>query len=510
MSMSVPAILKYLNNNNDNDYNVLADMENNDSPGRSKKRRLDHLTWEEKIQRKKLKNRVAAQTSRDRKKAKMEQMESAIKELFDKNEHLISECEKLRLLNEKLQVENQDLHSRLRVPCPTCSHQSRPVECVVQNGSAASPNPRPKGLVRHSAAALNVQAARTLWKIVLACLLYQTCSTNSIATSISPHLKRSRRASFRISQQTWRLLLKRQIAKYVIRSRFIFKLMLLQRNSLNRPNNINRSVHINNNNNNTNDKSNATRHHIFPTSNPSSNNQHNINSDIVDSSCSTSFVCCLKVVDLSSRNSETMEPERTTKECPEQMVGPTSELVESDRCDSLSEESDQLQSEISQYLLLHHDYFAKRDNTKTILKSKRRSQPTKCNKSKDKLSTKMKFKEILPKVEEKVIVNVKPEIIVDHCESDLVYGTYDENTSCIVILNNDNLRLEEAVTEVTTTENVPGSPLSVNSLQTPSSDYSRDSLSPAPSSGYESIGSPSSEMDIWDECVSELFPSLVL
>lgn len=191
------------------------------------------------------------------------------------------------------------------------------------------------------------------------------------------------------------------------------------------------------------------------------------------------------------------------------MVGPTSELVESDRCDSLTDEGDELQSEISQYLLLHHDYFAKRDNTKTMHKNKRRSQPynthTKSNKIKDKLSTKTKYKEILPK-----IVNVKPEIIIDQCESDLVYGTYDENTSCILIVNNDNLRLEEAVTEVTTTENVPGSPLSTNYLQTPSSDYSRDSLSPAPSSGYESIGSPSSETDIWDECVSELFPSLVL
>lgn len=209
MSMSVPAILKYLNTSND--YNMLSDMENNDSPVRSKKRRLDHLTWEEKIQRKKLKNRVAAQTSRDRKKAKMEQMESAIKELFDKNEQLMSECEKLRMLNEKLQVENQDMHSRLRVPCHNCS-QSRTVECVAQNGSTES-NPLPKGLGRHSAAALNVQAARALWKIVLACLLYQTCSTNSIEMSTFPHLKKSHRASFKISPQTWRLLLKRQIAK---------------------------------------------------------------------------------------------------------------------------------------------------------------------------------------------------------------------------------------------------------------------------------------------------------
>ncbi|GJQ76050.1 Xbp1 [Trypoxylus dichotomus] len=51
----------------------------------------------------------------------MEQMESAIKDLFDENEELISECEKLRMLNEKLQAENQELYSRLRVPRPTCS-----------------------------------------------------------------------------------------------------------------------------------------------------------------------------------------------------------------------------------------------------------------------------------------------------------------------------------------------------------------------------------------------------
>lgn len=221
----------------------------------------------------------------------MEQMESAIKELFDKNEHLISECEKLRSLNEKLQVENQELHSRLRVPCPTCA-QSRPVECVVQNGSAASTYPQPKGLVRHSAAALNTQTARAMWKIVLACLLYQTCSTNSIATSIFPHLKRSRRASFKISPQTWRLLLKRQIAKYVIRSRFMFKLLLLRRYSTNN------NIIINNNNNNTSSRSvhiTSVNRHSFPP-----NNQHT--SDIVDN---PSFYCCLKV-DLNSRSSDTM------------------------------------------------------------------------------------------------------------------------------------------------------------------------------------------------------------
>ncbi|GJQ84068.1 Xbp1 [Trypoxylus dichotomus] len=403
MSMSVPAILKYLNNNNNHNYNVLADMENNDNPGRSKKRRLDHLTWEEKIQRKKLKNRVAAQTSRDRKKAKMEQMESAIKDLFDKNEELISECEKLRMLNEKLQAENQELHKWIRsVPKPSAEGSGQALssgfECSGGTGGM------------------------------------EDCTGLPSLPDLLDELNRDVDLSS-LEEITQSLL-------------------------------------------------------------------QDIAADL----------------EASAQKANCQEPKRISKECPEQMVGPTSEIVESDRCESVKhsqkEGKKQLECEISQYLLLHHDYFAKRDNPKkTTHINKRRQQPysmkTQNNESKDKLCTKTKFKEILPKIEDPMVLNVKPDIIVDGCESDLVYGTYDENTNCIVIVNNDNLRLEEAVTEVTTSENVP-SPISTNCLQVPAnSDCSRDSFSPAPSSGYESIGSPSSEMDIWDECVSELFPSLI-
>lgn len=69
----------------------------------------------------KLKNRVAAQTSRDRKKAKMEQMEQAIQQLFSKNEALLAECQSLKLANQRLSQENAELYSRLRVPCLNCS-----------------------------------------------------------------------------------------------------------------------------------------------------------------------------------------------------------------------------------------------------------------------------------------------------------------------------------------------------------------------------------------------------
>ncbi|KYB25416.1 hypothetical protein TcasGA2_TC034489 [Tribolium castaneum] len=202
MTSAVPAILKYLSDSSN--YNIDQNME---APVRAKKRRLDHLTWEEKLQRKKLKNRVAAQTSRDRKKAKMDQMEKALQELFSKNEVLVQECERLKGLNERLSAENASLRSRFS----TCScPQSRSVECESASGPAVSLL-RPQGALTHSAAALSQQTA--LLKIVLACLLYRTSLTSSTATWTSPPSSSSRRASFRISPETWRLLLKRQIFK---------------------------------------------------------------------------------------------------------------------------------------------------------------------------------------------------------------------------------------------------------------------------------------------------------
>ncbi|KAI5634659.1 basic region leucine zipper domain-containing protein [Phthorimaea operculella] len=53
------------------------------------------------MQRKKLKNRVAAQTSRDRKKARMDEMEHNIKQLMEANEKLTSEVASLKALNER-------------------------------------------------------------------------------------------------------------------------------------------------------------------------------------------------------------------------------------------------------------------------------------------------------------------------------------------------------------------------------------------------------------------------
>lgn len=79
---------------------------------RGKKRRLDHLTWEEKLQRKKLKNRVAAQTSRDRKKARMEEMDYTIQQQTDQINELQMKCDTLQSEKEVIYNKYLDLESR--------------------------------------------------------------------------------------------------------------------------------------------------------------------------------------------------------------------------------------------------------------------------------------------------------------------------------------------------------------------------------------------------------------
>ncbi|XP_041059390.1 X-box-binding protein 1 [Carcharodon carcharias] len=83
------------------------------SHGHRKRQRLTHLSPEEKALRRKLKNRVAAQTARDRKKARMSELEEQVLEMESENQKLQIEN---RLLHEKthsLLSENRELRQRL-------------------------------------------------------------------------------------------------------------------------------------------------------------------------------------------------------------------------------------------------------------------------------------------------------------------------------------------------------------------------------------------------------------
>ncbi|TGZ55129.1 uncharacterized protein Xbp1 isoform X1 [Temnothorax longispinosus] len=208
------------------DDDVTTLLEPVDIRVRGKKRRLDHLTWEEKLQRKKLKNRVAAQTSRDRKKAKLDELEETVKTQKERNELLTQECAMLRSQNELLTSQNEWLlneNKRLRnerdavrntitdqqqTICSTC--RTRVDGAVPSLGSAVSPNdPLPQGGTAQSAS----RPTRTLRAtLLLKFLIYFLWKTSCSAPSKAPSNSKSwQKASYEMSAQKLKQILRDQM-----------------------------------------------------------------------------------------------------------------------------------------------------------------------------------------------------------------------------------------------------------------------------------------------------------
>ena len=185
------------------------------------------------------------------------------------------------------------------------------------------------------------------------------------------------------------------------------------------------------------------------------------------------------------------------------MVGSSSEIVEPSGRELLKE-NDAVKSDISEYLLLHHNY------AKPLPKIKSQSK-------RSHISTK-KLKTILPKVntKDKLALDISTDSgLTTQSNNEIMYGTFDENIHTITLLVNED---SVPVNEVVLTNNIESIvdfnniPLVVDNnsstLSVPLSD--KGNLSPRSDLGYESLDSPvsNSEMDTWDQSVSELFPSL--
>lgn len=186
-----------------------TDIDGVETQKKGRKRSLEHLSFEEKLLRKKLKNREAAQSSRDRKKARMDELEKTVKLLVKRSNELSSQiealkCEKTELHQEvtELRQENDRLKEENRCLRDGCSLESR-------TGSAESfVIPLLKGHSRHPVATLNppliqlilFQMIISIGSLTMATMILPI-SMNWLKTS-SPNL-RARRITINSSTRWW-------------------------------------------------------------------------------------------------------------------------------------------------------------------------------------------------------------------------------------------------------------------------------------------------------------------
>lgn len=101
---------------NVNAKKVLDSLEDDDTNGPEtgrKRKRLEDFTPQEKMIRRKLKNRVAAQNARDRKKERLEQLETVVSRLEKENKELKKSNEELRSNMSLLLSQNKTMRQKL-------------------------------------------------------------------------------------------------------------------------------------------------------------------------------------------------------------------------------------------------------------------------------------------------------------------------------------------------------------------------------------------------------------
>ncbi len=159
-------------------YRSMNLSDNMDEEGEPKKRRrLTHLSAEEKMLRRKLKNRVAAQTARDRKKAQMSDLEIKIAKLESENKKLQTENKLLKTNSTSLVKENEALKERLGQVASSVSVSCGRVSKSEPPRSAAPADPLPKEQIQALSHVLMMHyAAFSLTLSLMFCLV---CSSNS-------------------------------------------------------------------------------------------------------------------------------------------------------------------------------------------------------------------------------------------------------------------------------------------------------------------------------------------
>lgn len=161
-----------------------------------KRQRLDHLSQDEKLVRRKLKNRVAAQSARDRKKARMDELELVLEELSKERAALIASNEALAERNRALCSENDNLKVAIAATTTTIKSEFAPAGSTALDADLS-------GAVAFKSAELihdrqqNAQAMASTLVLILSMVL-----NNLLVSVISPLMLISQKTSTSSSSST--------------------------------------------------------------------------------------------------------------------------------------------------------------------------------------------------------------------------------------------------------------------------------------------------------------------
>ncbi|NXG07220.1 XBP1 protein, partial [Sakesphorus luctuosus] len=186
-----------------------------------KRQRLTHLSPEEKALRRKLKNRVAAQSARDRKKARMTELEQQVVELEEENQKLLLENQLLRDRTCNLVLENQELRCRLGLDAlktekggePQVVEESQLEEIGVVTGSAESAALRLRVPLQQGQAQQSPVLTASLW--ILMAVTLQTLSLISCWAFWTVWTQKCFSDTLMQSQHAWKSWRKRSLEKQI-------------------------------------------------------------------------------------------------------------------------------------------------------------------------------------------------------------------------------------------------------------------------------------------------------
>ncbi|KAL4003895.1 bZIP transcription factor family protein [Acanthocheilonema viteae] len=181
-----------------------------------KRERLNHLTAEEKQNRRKLKNRVAAQTARDRKKYRASKLEEAVRMLILENGKLREENKCLKRTCEELKSHNVELQDLLN------NNQEREGSCSETEVSSSSSSSMPSSSLGSAESIRGPQQReqammRSLRILMLFCLAMKCSKSLGKSAQLTERIRRCK------------VLMGRHSASSDFVRKYLVKLMILLR-----------------------------------------------------------------------------------------------------------------------------------------------------------------------------------------------------------------------------------------------------------------------------------------